>query len=53
MFDLIQQIGELIESYRANNSDIPDFEILKKVFHGCHVAKFFFANQQLSLQKMQ
>ena len=32
MLDLIKQIEELIEPYRAHNSELSDIEILKKFF---------------------
>ena len=41
MFDLIKQIGELIEPYRASVSELYDIQILKKLVHGYHAAFSF------------
>ena len=40
IFDLIKQIEEIIEPYRANASELSDIEILRRVLHGYHAAYF-------------
>ena len=49
-FDLIKQIEELFESYRATNSDLSDIEFLKKVLHAYHDAYFSSTKLQLILE---
>ena len=53
MFDLILQKEELFEPYRADQSDLCNIDILKKVLHGYHAAYFSCAIFQLSLKTMQ
>ena len=52
-FDLSKLIEELIEPCRAENSELSDIEILKKVLHGYHDANFSCAKLQSSLTAMQ
>ena len=53
MFNRKKQIGEMIETYLAKNSETYDIEILKNVLHGYHAAHISCANSQLSLKTMQ
>ena len=53
MFDLTKQIEELIEPYRANQSEVFDFEILKNVLNGYQAAYFPSAKLQLTPKLMQ
>ena len=53
MFDLIKQIGDRIEQYRANISDLLDFESLKDVPHGYGAAYFSSVSLQMNQNEIQ
>ena len=54
-FDLIKQIEEEIEPYRAIilNGQLTDIESLQNLLHGYHAACFSSANLRLSLKTTQ
>ena len=52
-FQLLKHIPELLEPYRAKNSEVSHIEILKKHLHGYHAAFFSCAKLQLSPKIMQ